>query len=77
MLCSKLGSTTLGNLKLIILGLGTQFLPVNALSKQKRAMRREINNLCGLKIRRYADPMIDLSKYLSEFLWEKEGDKIC
>ena len=38
-LSAEVGSTTPENLTPIILGLGTYFLPVNVLSRKKRAMR--------------------------------------
>ena len=60
-LSSEVGFTNSENLKNIILGLGTYFFPVNALSKQKRAMRRVINKQKILKVRRYNACMIELT----------------
>ena len=48
----------------IILGLGTYFSPVNALSKKICAMRHGIRNPRSLKVRRYAACLIDLNEYL-------------
>ena len=60
-------STTADYLKSIILGLGTYFFSVNALSKQKRAMRRRMSKPCGLKVRRYTDRVINPNEYLAVF----------
>ena len=51
--------------------------PVNALSKQKRAMRRGMRNLCGPKTRYYAACIIDLNDYLDIFHGAKASDNIC
>ena len=56
--------TTLEN---IILGLGTYFFPVNALSKKNCVMRRIIRKPRGLKVRRYMARLIDLNEYLAVF----------
>ena len=45
----EVGSMTSEHLKLIILVLVTYFPPVNAMSKQKRAMRRGMRKLHSLK----------------------------
>ena len=55
------------NAEAIILGLGSYFSSVDSLSKQKRIMRRGIRKLRGLKVRRYADRLIDLKEYLDLF----------
>ena len=59
----------------IILGLVTYFLPVNALPKKNRAMRRGMRKLCGIKVRRYAARLVDLNEYLNVFPREKISDK--
>ena len=76
-LSAKAGSINSEHLKSIILGLGKAFPPVNALSKQKRTMRRGIQNPRGLKLRRHTAFMINLKKYLSVFPGEKASDKMC
>ena len=43
----EVGITTTENLKLILLGLGAQFFPVNALSKQKHALRCGTRKPCN------------------------------
>ena len=58
----------------IILGLGTYFFPVDALSKQKRVMRRETSKPRGLKVRRYTDSLIDINEYLAVLHGEKVGE---
>ena len=52
------------NVDYYIKGLAFYFLPVNSLSKQKRAMRRGIKKPRSLKVRRYVALLIDLNKYL-------------
>ena len=47
------------------------------LSEKERAMRRRMEKPRSLKVRRYNDHKIYLSKYLSVFYGSKEGDKIC
>ena len=76
-LSAEVGSTTSENLKSIILGLGTYFFPVDALSKQKRAMLQGMKNPCGLKVRFYAAHMIDCNKCLALVNWEKASDNTC
>ena len=63
-LCDQVGSTTTTHLNRIILGLGTYFFLVNALSRQKRAMRRGTRKPYELKVRCYAALMIDINEYL-------------
>ena len=36
-----------------------------------------MKNLCGLKVRRYTDCMIDLNEYLYVFPGAKASDKTC
>ena len=72
-----MGSTTSEHLKSIILGLGMYFFPLNTQSKQKCVMHQGMRNLCNLNIRRYADCMIDLNKYLAVFIGSRASDKIC
>ena len=56
--------------------LGTYFPPVNALPKQKCAMRRGIRNPIKLKVRRYAARLIYINDYLAAFPGAKESEKI-
>ena len=67
MLYAEVGSSTPEKLTSIILGLGTYFFAVNALSKQKRTMRRGTKKPRGLKVRFYAAHLIDLNDYLTVF----------
>ena len=50
-LSREVGSTATEHLNLIILGLGTDFPPGNALSKKKREMCHGMRKPCGLKVR--------------------------
>ena len=75
MLSAEVGSTTSQNSKNIILGLGTYFPPVNALSKRKCAMCRGMKNPRGFKVRFYAACIIDLNKYFSVLPGAKESDE--
>ena len=59
----------------IILGLGTYFSPLNALTNKKRAMRRGMRKPRGLKVIFYAARLIELNEYLYVFLGEKIGNK--
>ena len=77
MLYAEVGSTTTDHLNLIILGLGTYVPPFDALSKQKRAMRRKMRKPQGLRVRLYNACLIDINEYLATFLGEKSSDKIC
>ena len=63
-------STTLENLKNIILGLGTYFFPGNVLSKKKCAMRH------GFKLRRCASRVIDFNDYLDVFPGDKASGNV-
>ena len=49
--------------------------PINVLSKQKRAMRRGMRKTDGLKVRYYADCVIDLNEYLAVLPESKECEK--
>ena len=69
-------STTSEHLKSIILGLGTYFHPVNALSEQKRMMHHGMSNPRGLNIRRYNACMIGINEYFDVFPGEKASKKI-
>ena len=69
-------STTLENLKSIILGLGTYVSPLNALLKQNHAMHRRMRKSCGFKVRGYFDRVIDIDKYLDVLPGAKASDKI-
>ena len=73
---SEVVSANPENLMSIILGLVTYFYHVNALSKQKCAMRCRTSN-CGLKVKRYVDFMIDINKYLAVFPGAKKCKKNC
>ena len=46
------------------------------MSKQKQAMRHGMSKPHGLKVRCYADFMIDLNDYLAVFPGSKASDKI-
>ena len=70
-----MGSTTIANFKHIILGVGTYFPPINALSNQKRAIFRGMRTPRELKLRRFADHMIDINEYLTVFPGAKESEK--
>ena len=65
------------NVETIILGLGSYLFPVNSMSKQKHTIPCGMRNLCDLKVRQYADRLIDLNEYLAslprETLTEKVG----
>ena len=74
-LSDEVGITTPEHLKSIVLGLGTYFLPGNTLSKQNHAMRREMMNTRGLKLRLYAARMIYLTKYLAALNGAKASEK--
>ena len=58
-LSAEVVSATPENMTYIIIGLGTYFFPVNALSKKKRAMSCGMRKLNGLKVRHYADHLIE------------------
>ena len=77
MLSAEVVSTTSEHLKYIILGLDVYFSPVNAMSKQKRAMRHIIRKPHGLKVIHYAARMIYFNTYLSVFRGAKASEKIC
>ena len=76
-LYDEVGSTTSENLKSIILGLGTYFFTVNAMLKQKCAMRQGMRNPRGFKVRYYTDCIIELNNSLSVFPGEKASGKNC
>ena len=71
---ADVGSTTLENLKSIILGLGTYLLPVNVLSKRKHTIRHGMRNSQCLHVRCYAAHLLDLNKYLFFFPWERASE---
>ena len=60
----------------LLKGLAWYFLPVNSLSKQKRAMRRCMKKPRGLKVRRYAACLIGLNEYLAYFTGATMADKM-
>ena len=76
MLCAEVESTNPLTVESIILGLGAYFFPTNSLSKKNREMRRDMRKSCGLRVRCYADHLIDLNKYLASFPGSKLTDKI-
>ena len=49
-LCDQVGSTNMSHLNQFILGLGTYYFPVNALSEQMSVIRRGMRNLRKLKV---------------------------
>ena len=69
----KLGNTNTTHFKLILLDLGTYIFPFNEVSKNKKQKLMP----CGmrkprkLKVRRYADRMININEYLDIFPGEK------
>ena len=64
------------HLNQVILGSGTYFPPVNALSKQKRAMRHRMSKTCELKVTCYDAFIIDINEYLGSFPGSNKSDKI-
>ena len=66
-LSSNIESSTPLTLEAIILGLGTYFFSVNVLPKKKREMRHGMRRPHGVKVRCYADHLIDHDKYLALF----------
>ena len=50
--------------------------PIDALSKQKRAMRHGKRKPLKLNVRRSADCLIDLNEYLDAFLRAQTSDRI-
>ena len=64
------------HLNQVFVGLGTYFYPVNALSKQKRAMRHGMSRPRELKVRRYTDRLIYINDYLYAYPGEKAKDNI-
>ena len=69
-------SANLVTVESIILGLGSYSFPVNSLPKQNCAIRRGMRKSRGLKVRRYADRLIDLNEYLTSFPGAKTYRKI-
>ena len=63
-LSGQVGSTTNGNLKLIKEGLLGSFLPINALNKQKRAMRCAMQKPQYLLLNRFSAWLTELNNYL-------------
>ena len=76
-LTTEVGSITSDYFKSNILGLGTNFPPVNDLLKQNHAMRQGMVKQRGLKVRRYDARTIDLNKYVAVFRGEKTSNNIC
>ena len=60
----------------IILGLASYYFPLNLLLKQKCVMRRRMSKPRGLKVRCYADCLIELKKYLALFPGGERYEKI-
>ena len=50
---------------------------VNALSKQKCAMRRGMRNPHGLKVRRYSACLVDLNEYLAVLPVDNISEMFC
>ena len=69
--------TTSEHRKSIMLGLGTYFFLVNALSKQRPVILHRMRNPRGLKVRRCAAHIIDLNKYFAVFPGENSSENIC
>ena len=59
-----------------IKSLAHYFFPVNFLSKQKRAMRCEMEKPRVITVRRYAARIIDINEYLVSFPGVTINDKI-
>ena len=57
-------------------GLAWYFLPVNSLSKKKRAMHCCMKRLCSLNVKLYAARLIDLNDYLDSFPGATMTDQI-
>ena len=75
-LCVEVGSMTTTHLNHIVLGLGTYFLPIHVLSKQKRAICHGMRKRRELKVKRYTAHIIDLNKYLSALTGVKASNRI-
>ena len=56
--------------------LGTCLFRVNALSNQKRAMRRGMRKIDELKLALYADRLIDIDEYIVALYREKASEII-
>ena len=63
------------HLNRIILDLGNPPTPINTLQNQKSAVCLRMKNPHELEVRRYADGMIKLNKYLSVFSGSNSSDK--
>ena len=59
-----------------ILGLGTYFFSVNALSKKRRAMHRQVMKPRGLKANCRAARLIELNEYLDVLPGENISDNV-
>ena len=70
-------STTIEHLNLIILSLGYYFFLLMRYQKQKRVICHETRKPLELKLRRYADRMVDLNEYMYAFPVSKAGEKNC
>ena len=75
-LYSEMESTTPITMEYFIKGLYLYSPPVNYQSKRKRAMRRGMRKLRGLKVRHYADFLIDLNEYLTSLPGDTLSGKI-
>ena len=70
-------STTIEHLNLIILSLGYYFFLLMRYQKQKRVICHGTRKPLELKLRRYADCLIDLNDDMSDFPVSKASDTIC
>ena len=64
---SKFGSTTNVHIKLIKEGLLGYSPPINALNKQKRAMRRAIQKNWDILLNRFSERLTEMNNYLPQF----------
>ena len=72
----EMGSKTMTHLSCNVFGLGNYFINTIVLSKQKCVMHRRIRKPCTLKLRCYADRMVELNEYLTAFTGSKTSEKI-
>ena len=76
MLSVEVGNTAITDLNRTILSLVTYFYPIDALSKQKRAMHHGMSKPCKLKVRLYDACLIYLNYNLGVFPGAKANDKV-
>ena len=75
-LSADVESTNPLTVEAIILGLCAYFPPVNSLLKQNQVMCSVMRKPCGLKVRCYANRLIDLNEYWALFPGAELADKI-